>query len=93
VAGYLVFGIFKFLLANALNPWQIIIRSSFERLAKAIRTVPRDVLIAQSMPKRKGAAFGLHRAMDTAGAVFGYVLVLFGRKKWTKGILSFLLSF
>ncbi|MYC90528.1 MAG: MFS transporter [Gemmatimonadetes bacterium] len=37
-----------------------------------MRTAPRDALLADSTPaERRGLAFGLHRAADTAGAVIG----------------------
>src|SRR5207244_2071287 len=42
---------------------------SLDRLGKSIRTSARDALIADSTaPEHRGAAFGLHRAMDSAGA-------------------------
>jgi MFS family permease len=48
-----------------------------DRLGKGIRTVPRDALIAESTDsKSRGKAFGLHRGMDTAGAVLGVVFAL-----------------
>lgn len=43
-----------------------------DRAGKAARTAPRDALIRDSTPHRLvGAAFGYHRALDTAGAVIG----------------------
>jgi MFS family permease len=46
-----------------------------DRIGKGIRTAPRDALIADSIePGARGRAFGLHRAMDTAGAVLGVAL-------------------
>ncbi|GAB4447672.1 MAG: MFS transporter [Anaerolineae bacterium] len=43
-----------------------------DRVGKGIRTAPRDALLAGSVPAdRRGAAFGLHRAGDTAGAFIG----------------------
>jgi MFS family permease len=46
-----------------------------DRLGKGIRTAPRDALIADSTPpEARGRAFGLHRAMDTTGAVIGVAL-------------------
>jgi MFS family permease len=43
-----------------------------DRIGKGIRTAPRDALISLSAPAaRLGTAFGLHRAMDTAGALLG----------------------
>ena len=49
-----------------------------DRLGKGIRTAPRDAMISLSTPKEElGTAFGVHRAMDTAGAMFG-PLIAFG---------------
>jgi MFS family permease len=43
-----------------------------DRVGKGARTTPRDALISLSSPRgRLGEAFGVHRAMDTAGAVLG----------------------
>jgi MFS family permease len=43
-----------------------------DRLGKGARTAPRDALIRDSTPEPMlGAAFGYHRALDTAGAVVG----------------------
>ena len=43
-----------------------------DRIGKGIRTSPRDAIIAASAPSEKLAtAFGVHRAMDTAGAMLG----------------------
>jgi MFS family permease len=43
-----------------------------DRTGKGIRTAPRDALISLSTPsERLGAAFGVHRALDTAGAMLG----------------------
>lgn len=43
-----------------------------DRIGKGIRTAPRDAMIAESVPSEKLAtAFGVHRAMDTAGAMLG----------------------
>ena len=45
-----------------------------DRLGKGIRTAPRDALISLSTAKENlGAAFGVHRALDTAGAMLGPV--------------------
>jgi MFS family permease len=43
-----------------------------DRIGKGIRTAPRDAMIAESVSSEKLAtAFGIHRAMDTAGAMLG----------------------
>lgn len=46
-----------------------------DRIGKGIRTAPRDALISHSTtPERLAEAFGVHRAMDTIGALLGPVL-------------------
>jgi len=46
-----------------------------DRAGKGIRTAPRDTMISLSTPpERLGAAFGVHRALDTTGAVLGPIL-------------------
>jgi MFS family permease len=47
----------------------------FDRVGKGIRTAPRDTMISLSTPKRQlGTAFGVHRALDTTGALLGPLL-------------------
>jgi MFS family permease len=48
-----------------------------DRVGKGIRTAPRDALIADTIDEdHRGAAFGLHRAGDTAGAALGILIAL-----------------
>jgi len=56
--------------------WPIVLVARVgDRIGKGIRTAPRDALIADSTaPEARGRAFGLHRAMDTTGAVIGVAL-------------------
>ncbi|SFX09267.1 MFS transporter [Streptomyces atratus] len=43
-----------------------------DRVGKGIRTAPRDALITlSSPPEALGRSFGVHRAMDTTGALLG----------------------
>ncbi|MEU4347394.1 MFS transporter [Streptomyces sp. NPDC023838] len=43
-----------------------------DRTGKGLRTAPRDAMISlASAPETRGRAFGVHRAMDTAGALLG----------------------
>jgi MFS family permease len=56
-----------------------------DRAGKGIRTAPRDAMISLATPReRLGASFGVHRAMDTAGAMAG-PLVAFGLLALTPG--------
>ena len=46
-----------------------------DRTGKGIRTAPRDALISLSTPREELAtAFGVHRALDTVGAMLGPLL-------------------
>ncbi len=46
-----------------------------DRVGKGIRTSPRDALVAAVTPEKiRGRAFGLQRALDTAGAILGSAL-------------------
>ena len=57
-------------LADAWGP-VLVIRFA-DRVGKGVRTAPRDALVADSAAEEgRGRAFGLHRALDTAGAVWG----------------------
>ncbi|MFI8961942.1 MFS transporter [Streptomyces sp. NPDC053493] len=43
-----------------------------DRTGKGLRTAPRDALISLASPEEsRGRAFGVHRTMDTAGALIG----------------------
>jgi len=78
-SGYLMSSIFKTLLALS-KIWQhVLIFVGLERVGKGMRDAPRDAIIAQSMPHKKGKAFGFHRSLDTAGAILGsiFAVILF----------------
>nr|BFF20414.1 hypothetical protein GCM10025730_39350 [Promicromonospora thailandica] len=46
-----------------------------DRVGKGVRTAPRDALIAAAAnPRNLGRSFGVHRALDTAGAALGPLL-------------------
>jgi MFS family permease len=48
-----------------------------DRVGKGMRTAPRDALLAADVRDRdRGLAFGLHRTLDTAGAVLGPLFTL-----------------
>ena len=59
------------------STWGVVLAVRFsDRLGKGIRTSPRDALVAASVSaEERGRGFGLHRAMDTFGAVLGLVIV------------------
>ncbi|MFF7439611.1 MFS transporter [Streptomyces sp. NPDC008122] len=59
------------LLAGGATGW-IAGALAADRLGKGVRTAPRDALITlHSPPEDLGRAFGVHRAMDTTGALLG----------------------
>jgi MFS family permease len=75
--GYALAALSKPGLAAAVA-WPMVLVTRFvDRTGKGIRTAPRDALIADSSdPRELGRAFGLHRAMDTLGAVVGPLIAL-----------------
>jgi MFS family permease len=75
VIGYGLSALAKPLLFFA-NTWGWVLGVRFtDRVGKGIRSSPRDALLADSTPEdRRGLAFGLHRAADTAGAFTGLVI-------------------
>ena len=60
-------------LIGLVSSWPFLLVLRFtDRVGKGLRTSPRDALLATSAgPEHRGLAFGLHRAMDNAGAVVG----------------------
>lgn len=64
--------------------WGLVLASRFvDRVGKGIRTAPRDAIIASSTQAAQlGAAFGLHRAMDAAGAVVGPAIAILILALW-----------
>src|SRR6266700_5657756 len=77
VAGYFVANAVKPLLAVAGAWWHILLIRFSDRLAKGVRGAPRDVMVAESVPKeRLGSAYGLIQSMDSAGAIAGPLAAL-----------------
>ncbi len=78
VSGYTLSTFAKPLLYFAYS-WPVVLLSRFlDRLGKGLRTSPRDAMIADSTDAAyRGKAFGLHRAMDTIGAVLGPLLAIY----------------
>lgn len=72
VFGYSLAGFGRPLIAFVTSwPGLLVIRVA-DRVGKGLRSSPRDALLAASVTSdRRGLAFGLHRAMDNAGAVVG----------------------
>ncbi len=59
------------------NSWGSVTLIRFgDRIGKGLRSASRDALLADSLgSKERGKGFGLHKAMDTAGAVVGLAAV------------------
>ena len=75
VGGYGLSAAAKLLLYLS-NVWQqVLLFKIIERSGKGIRSAPRDAMISESAEKKvRGRGFGLHRAMDSSGAVIGSAL-------------------
>jgi len=74
-SGYLTSSVFKLFLALS-RMWQhVLVFVSLERVGKGLRTASRDAIIADSMPEERGKGFGVHRALDTSGAILGSTTV------------------
>jgi MFS family permease len=89
------------------NSWGWVLAGRMvDRFGKGVRTAPRDALIAEaSRTDQLGHSFGLHRALDTLGAVIGigiaYMLFIRAPGNYTRiffismipGVLGVLLLF
>jgi MFS family permease len=72
ILGYGLSSLVKVGIAFATAWPQVLILRGFERLGKSIRSAPRDAIISLSSEKESRAtAFGIHRMMDTLGAILG----------------------
>ena len=72
VMGYSLAGFARPLIAFSSNWGAVLLIRFADRVGKGLRTSPRDALLASCVaPEQCGLAFGLHRAMDNAGAVIG----------------------
>ena len=76
VAGYAISAVCKLgllLVGSSLAALSAVVYA--DRVGKGIRTAPRDAMISLSTKREElGLAFGVHRAMDTAGAMLGPLL-------------------
>jgi len=73
--GYGASAVAKLALALSSTWGQILGFRAVERTGKGMRDAPRDAIIADSAsPEVRGKAFGIHRTMDTAGAIGGSLL-------------------
>ena len=86
--GYLISTLSKASIGLATSWVGVLVARSLDRVGKGIRTAPRDALIADAVPKEQlGFAFGVHRGMDTLGAVLGPLLAVVLLKIYGEGNL------
>ncbi|MFB6823909.1 MFS transporter [Streptomyces virginiae] len=70
--GYALSAACKAALLAVTTPWSVAAVLAADRTGKGLRTAPRDALISLSVPPGvQGRAFGVHRALDTTGALLG----------------------
>ena len=75
--GYAFSSISKPMMAVFVYPAWIFFARTIDRIGKGIRTGARDAILSdEATPATKGTVFGLHRSMDTLGAVIGPALAL-----------------
>ncbi len=89
--GYGISFLAKGVFALANSAWMVSIFRISDRVGKGIRTAPRDALIANSVDASvRGRYFGLHRSLDTAGAILGTVIALLFLNFYDEGIATVL---
>ena len=83
-SGYFTSSVFRLLLPFSRIWPNALVLISGERIGKGLRTAPRDAIIADSMPQCRGKGFGIHRTLDTLGAILGSAIcfILF----WARGL-------
>ena len=76
VCGYLISAISKPLIGSTHNYVEIALLKAIERLGKAVRSAPKDSMIAYySKEKRSGETFGFHKTLDIGGELSGTLLL------------------
>lgn len=77
VSGYFISTLGKFLLIIPLSWLGVLMFRMIDRFGKGIRTSPRDALISHSVSEiKRGKYFGIHRTLDTVGAIVGVLLLI-----------------
>ncbi len=75
IAGYVLSNVVKPLLYFTGMWWHVLVIRVVDRVGKGFRVAPRDALIADvTPPESRGRAFGLHHAMDPAGAMVSLLI-------------------
>ena len=92
IGGYSLSAFTKPLLAFAQYlGWPFILAMRImDRTGKGLRTSARDALIADyTTESQRGRAFGLHRAMDSLGAVLGPLAALYFMSRMGQSVAAF----
>lgn len=75
VAGYTLATFARPMLAFATMGVHVVGLRALDRIGKGVRGVPRDAMLADSVPQEHHAtAFAFHRMMDNAGSVMGPIV-------------------
>lgn len=78
ISGYTLSNFTKPLFSFVRTGPQALLVRIIDRCGKGIRTPPRDALISLTVPdKGRGRFFGIHRSLDTLGAVAGPLAAFF----------------
>jgi MFS family permease len=76
VAGYLISAFSKPLLAFSSSYVSVSLLRGVERMGKAVRSAPKDLLISSyAKTAQDGRTFGFHKMLDIAGELSGAVLI------------------
>jgi MFS family permease len=74
-SGYATSSAAKLFFPAATHWLHMLFLRPLERVGKGLRTAPRDAIIADSTCRGvRGKGFGIHRALDTSGAIVGSIL-------------------
>jgi len=76
--GYGFSAISKFFFPLASTWLHILVLRPIERIGKGLRDAPRDAIVSESnggTAEKRGFSFGVQRAMDSAGAIIGSIVV------------------
>ncbi len=76
-SGYFLSALAKPMMAIFVYPVWIFLSRTLDRFGKGLRTSARDAMLSgETTKENKGKVFGMHRAMDTAGAFIGPIFAL-----------------
>jgi len=76
VAGYLISALSKPLLAFSSSYVSVSLLRGIERMGKAVRSAPKDLLISSYVKRAQdGRTFGFHKTLDIAGELSGALLI------------------